>query len=280
MQHFNTITVIAPGLLGGSILKTMRRKSPETKLKVFARREETRLSLHEGKLADEVHAKLEDSVIDSDLIILCTPIQVMAEVTKQILPVLKHGTIVTDVGSVKAPVNAALAPLLKDKAYWIGSHPMAGSENSGIEAARDNLFEKALTVLTPTPDANGEALNKLRVFWELLGCKTLSLTPEVHDSYVAQISHLPHLMAAVLVNSVSADSLQIIGPGFRDTSRVAAGPADMWVDILKANSKEVVTALKKFIAEAQNTLSALEHGNNEELLKQLTAASKRRRRLP
>ncbi|MDR0532805.1 MAG: prephenate dehydrogenase/arogenate dehydrogenase family protein [Verrucomicrobiales bacterium] len=277
MQNFNTITVIAPGLLGGSILKTLRKKSPQTRLKVYARREETRLTIGEEQLADDICSTLEDSVKDSDLVILCTPIQVMPEIVQQILPVLKNGAVVTDVGSVKAPVHTALSPVLKGKAHWIGSHPMAGGENSGIESARDNLFDKAITVLTPTPDANGETVNKLRSFWEMLGSKTITLTPEIHDAYVAQISHMPHLLAAILVNAVSPESLQVVGPGFRDTSRIAAGPPDMWVDILKANNKAVISALKKVQAETQRALEILEQGDTGKLQSLLADACKKRR---
>ena len=277
MQHFETITVIAPGLLGVSILHSLRRKSPDIKLKAYARREESRLIISGERLADEVYANAADACRDSDLIILCTPINAMADIARQILPVLKAGAVVTDVGSVKAPVHAALSPILKGKAHWIGSHPMAGGENSGIEAAREDLFAKAITVLTPTPDANGDALHKLRVFWELLGSKTITLTPEIHDSYVAQISHLPHLLAAVLVNSVAPESLQVVGPGFRDSTRIAAGPPDMWVDILAANNRAVISALKKLQAELAATLALLEQADHAGLRDFLATAAKKRR---
>jgi prephenate dehydrogenase len=279
MQHFNTVTVIAPGLLGGSILKTLRKKSPQTRLKVFARREETRLALGEEQLADEIYVAPADAATGSDLVILCSPIQAMPDLVRQILPALDDGTVVTDVGSVKSSVHAALAPLLKGRAHWIGSHPMAGGETSGIEAARDDLFEKAVTVLTPTPDASGEALNRLRCFWELLGSKTITLTPEIHDAYVAQISHLPHLLAALLVNSVTPESLQVAGPGFRDSTRIAAGPPEMWIDILRANNQAVVSALKNFLAETQSALSLLEQGDHPALQARLAQAAKRRRGL-
>ncbi|MDR2463216.1 MAG: prephenate dehydrogenase/arogenate dehydrogenase family protein [Verrucomicrobiales bacterium] len=274
-----TVSVLAPGLLGGSILKTLRKKNPALTLKAWARREETRLALSDAKLADEVCATPAAAVADSDLVILCPPVPAMAELAQQMLPALKRDALVTDVGSVKAPVHAALSPLLLNKARWTGSHPMAGSEQSGLEAARDDLFENAVTIITPAPDAEAHTVAGLRAFWESLGSRTLTLTPEEHDAHVAQISHLPHLLATLLVNTVSAESLRVAGPGFRDTTRVAAGPPELWVDILKANHQAILSALVKLQSEIQSAREILEGGDGIKLLELLAAANQKRRGL-
>ncbi|MDR1191676.1 MAG: prephenate dehydrogenase/arogenate dehydrogenase family protein [Verrucomicrobiales bacterium] len=278
MKPFHTVSVIAPGLLGGSILKTLRRRAPATRLKVCARREATRLTISGANLADEVCAEPASAAADSDLVILCTPIQAMTDVTRQMLPALKREAVVTDVGSVKASVHAALAPLLAGRARWLGSHPMAGSENSGLAAARGDLFDQAVTILTPV-DADADTLYRLRAFWELLGCRVLFLTPEAHDAAVAQVSHLPHLLAALLVNSVSDASLSVAGPGFRDTTRIAAGPPEMWADILRANRAAIISAVEKLQGETRTALAALREDDYAGLLKLLNAASERRRKV-
>ncbi|MDD5262898.1 MAG: prephenate dehydrogenase/arogenate dehydrogenase family protein [Methylacidiphilales bacterium] len=280
MPDFKTISIIAPGLLGGSILQALRKHAPEIRLNVWARREETRSQVLKQRLADTVTGNLSEAVADSDLIILCTPIQAMEETTRNFLPALKPSALVTDVGSVKGPVHLALAPLLAKKCHWIGSHPMAGSEQSGLEAARADLFQGARTIITPDETADPAAAAKLRRFWELLGCSVVTLSPSLHDTYVAQISHLPHLVAALLVHSVSQESLQVAGPGFRDTSRVAAGPPDMWVEIFQANHPAVAEAMKQFLEEAQKALSKMESGRCPELLDLLTSACQKRRSLP
>ncbi|MDR1145659.1 MAG: prephenate dehydrogenase/arogenate dehydrogenase family protein [Verrucomicrobiales bacterium] len=275
----NTVTVIAPGLLGGSILKTLRRAAPATRLKVYARREATRLAVSAAGLADTVSASPAEAAADSDLVILCTPVHAMRGVVEELLPALAPSAIVTDVGSVKAPVHAALAPLLAGRAHWIGSHPMAGAEQSGLAAARDNLFADTVTILTPAPDADRDAVARLRDFWATLGARALTLTPARHDELVAEISHLPHLLAALLVSTVSDDSLPLAGPGFRDATRIAASPPELWSEILQTNRAATISALEKFQAATIRARAILIADDHTALTRLLTAASARRRKL-
>ena len=279
MQDIKTITVIAPGLLGGSILLALRERAPGIRLHVWARRAEIRAEIQHRSMADLVTGDLQAAAGNSDLIILCTPIHVMVETVRALLPVLKPTTLVTDVGSVKGSVHATLAPLLHNKCHWIGSHPMAGSEKSGLDSARPDLFDGACCIVTSSPESSPVLQQKLREFWQLLGCTTVSLSPEQHDQYVAQISHLPHLIAALLVHSVSEESLQVAGPGFRDTSRVAAGPPGMWCEIFQANRGAIATSMKQFIKEAEQALAILENGDARELMPLLTHACRKRRTL-
>jgi len=275
-----TVTVIGPGLLGGSILHALRERRPDCRLQVWARRPETLERLRELKLADLATSDPGQAVQDSDLVVLCTPIEQMGALVKQFKSHLKPGALVTDVGSVKGPVHRELSALLKDSCHWIGSHPMAGSEQSGLDAARGSLLQGATTIITPTGETAPEPLQRLTRFWESLGCKVIPLDPQTHDDHVAQISHLPHLVAALLVHCVTNESMRVAGPGFRDTSRIAAGPPDMWVEIFQANHEAVAAALRRFLAETEQALQAVETGECSRLLNLLTNACQKRRSLP
>jgi prephenate dehydrogenase len=163
------------------------------------------------------------------------PIEAMAGLVTECRDALKPDALVTDVGSVKGSVDAALAPLLRVRALWIGSHPMAGSEQSGFVAARPDLFEDAAVILTPTPDTRPQALARVEQFWKALGSRLYSMPPADHDLAVADISHVPHLLASLLVANANPKSLPLAGGGFRDTTRIAAGSAELWTEILWAN---------------------------------------------
>jgi prephenate dehydrogenase len=178
---------------------------------------------------------------------------------------LKPGALVTDVGSVKGSVDAALAPLLAGRALWVGSHPMAGSEQSGFVAARPDLFEGAAVIVTPTAATAPEAVEKATEFWSALGARVFTLAPEQHDLAVADISHVPHLMAALLVANANPTSLPLAGGGFRDTTRVASGSPELWIEILWANRE----ALGRQCAAWADQL-----GQVERLFHQATPAAK------
>lgn len=255
----NKVAIIGPGLLGGSIAMALRKKSPETRVAIWARREEPLEIIRDRGIADCASTDLSKVVEGADLVVLCVPIGVMAEIARQMLPFIAPETLITDVGSVKGPVIEALAPIFQQRGCFIGSHPMAGSEKAGIEAAQANLFEGAVCILTPTQEA--PELGKLQAFWELLGCRSRVLSPEVHDETVALISHLPHLMAAVLVNLVSntnAGAMDFCGNGFRDTTRVASGPAEMWAEILLSNRESVKVFTQAMIENLREVVTLLD----------------------
>jgi len=181
----------------------------------------------------------------TDLCVLCTPIGVMQSLAEKIAPALSGSATVTDVGSVKAGVVRRLETILGGR--FIGSHPMAGSEQSGFDAARANLFERAVCIVTPTTNSLPASTRTVRDLWEIVGCRLVEMPPEEHDECVARVSHLPHAVAAALVNAISLrvpDAGALAGGGYRDTTRIAAGPAAMWREILLENSNGLVAGLE------------------------------------
>jgi prephenate dehydrogenase len=203
---------------------------------------------------DRVELDLAKAVSGADLVILCTPIGQMLALVKQMAASLCQGILVTDVGSVKSSVIAQLEPeVAKTGAHFIGSHPMAGREKTGVEAAQTDLFDQATCAITPTKNSSAADVDRLITFWRSVGMRTVVLAPELHDELVARCSHLPHLVAAALVNMVLAtgrppEQAQLCGPGFRDTTRVASGSPEMWRDICQANRNEVLRRLDELLA--------------------------------
>jgi prephenate dehydrogenase len=191
----------------------------------------------------------------------------MRPLAEQCAPVLKPGALVTDVGSVKAGVVAELEPIFsKVGAHFVGSHPMAGAEKTGPAAARADLFEKAVCVVTPGARTPAKVTRQLEEFWAAVGCRLLRLTPDQHDSLVARSSHLPHVVAAELANYVLSpahpkEQPALCASGFRDTTRIASGSPEMWRDIALANRKHLARALGVFIEDLQEFQRALEAGD-------------------
>jgi prephenate dehydrogenase len=206
----------------------------------------------------------------------------MEGVIREALPALGTKTLVTDVGSVKGTVVRVLGPLLEGKALFVGSHPMAGSEKTGLDAARADLFQGSVCIVTPEPATSPEAVTKASLFWEKLGCRVRQLDPVVHDQVCARISHVPHVAAAALVNAVAQrcpEAFGFSGPGFRDTTRVAGGAPSMWTEILLSNREAVSQGLRALVDQLEEVIALLEQneGSVSAPLDAFLSAAKQRR---
>lgn len=278
----NRIAILGPGLLGGSVALALRNE-PDIEVRLWARRPEAVAQARALEVAPLVSSTLSKVISGANIVLLCVPVGAMEPLVHEMLPFLASDALVTDVGSVKTPVCRALSPLLKDRALFIGSHPMAGSEKAGLAAARADLFQNAVCILTPEEGVTDPLAESLaRGFWERLGCRLRTLPPTVHDEVCALISHLPHLTAAALVNTVGSvlpEAFEFCGPGFRDTTRVAAGLPVMWAEILHSNRAAVAASLRTLIEILQNTAVALETGGStaEATLEKFLAEAKRQR---
>ncbi len=206
----------------------------------------------------------------------------MRSLAEQFLPALKRGAIVTDVGSVKAGVVRELESLIqKSGAHFVGSHPMAGAEKTGVAAARENLFENAVCVLTPTKKSNANTVRKLEQFWKSLGARVLKLDAAQHDLLVSRTSHLPHVVAATLANLVLNPAhppaqAALCANGFRDTTRIASGSPEMWRDIALANRKNISRSLDAFISDLQKFQRTLKKSDAKAVSKFFATAKSRR----
>lgn len=262
------LTILGPGLLGGSIGLAARHHKLAGRISIWARRPEAADEALKIGAADEATGDLRRAVADAELVVLAVPIGAMPALAKQLPP----ECIVTDVGSVKYPVVTALSEILHK---FVGAHPMAGSEQSGIETARRDLFEGAVCIVTPREDTDKAVLQTVHDFWKALGCNVRTLSPEAHDEIVARISHLPHVVAAALVSSVCHDGdqkLSFAGPGFKGTTRIASGPVEMWTEICIENREEIGRALDQLMEELGKVRAALQNADAIDLRSMLKRA--------
>ena len=276
-----SIAILGPGLLGGSLALAIRQAWPTVEVRMWGRREEAVAEVLKRGIADFASTNVGEVVQDASLVVLATPVVVMEQVSIAMVGRLTRDAVVTDVGSVKGSLVNMLEPLFSSAGIpFVGSHPMAGSEQTGITAARADLFQGATCILTPTAQTIPSALARVQAFWSALGCRLLSMTVEEHDRKVARISHLPHAVAFALVRAaLQADpaAADCAGNGFRDTTRIAGSDPDLWSGILLENQAEVVAALQDAVTDLQDLL-AIVHGADKEQLRHYIAEAQELKR--
>jgi len=282
--HWNKITLVGVGLLGGSLGLAVKQRRRARQVAGYVRRKASVKECTRAGAVDFATTDLLAAVWDADLVILCTPLAQMRSLVKQLLPALKCGAIVTDVGSVKASVVNEVETLVENAgAHFVGSHPMAGAERTGVVAAQADLFEGAMCVITPTKRTNPAARQKVEQLWKSVGGRVLSLTPKMHDALVSRSSHLPHLVAATLTTTVLdskylRQQTALCATGFRDTTRIASGSPEMWRDIALANRAQLRKALDAFVQELKRVRRILGRGNADEVEEMFRSAKVRRDR--
>ena len=281
---FNKIVIAGVGLIGGSLgLALCNRNLTNQVVGVDPNADNLELAVRLGA----VHrgATLAEALSEADLFIIATPIGVALGVLEMALPYLNQGTIVTDVGSVKGRLVERAEAMLPEGIHFIGGHPMAGLETSGVSGAREDLFEGASYLLTPTERTDKAALVKIRRLIECLGASPMELNYQEHDEAVAVISHLPHLLSAALVNTVANDAkeqvlLRLAAGGFRDTTRIAASNPTMWRDILLTNRTMVLKAIDKFRVQLNQIEQGINQFDSDILVDAFTRAQNLRSTLP
>jgi prephenate dehydrogenase len=276
------IAIFGPGLIGGSVAMALRAKRPSLPITVWGRNPSALSDLLKRGLADRTETDPAAAVKNADLVVLCTPVGTMEQLALAFAPSLLSDALVTDAGSVKLPVVDRLKPILGQR--FVGAHPMAGSERSGISAARANLFDSAPCIVTPDSDTPAAALAKVEEFWTSLGTRITRMTPWEHDRLVARISHLPHALAFALVNLV-IDTLppgaqNLAGGSFRDGTRVAMSDPALWTGILTENCTEVAAALREMSKLLNSMAAALGEEKADSLLDFLRRAKEHRDSLP
>jgi prephenate dehydrogenase len=227
-------------------------------------------------VASEVVDEIEAGVRGADIVILATPIFTFEEIFSAIGGSLPVGCIVTDVGSTKVLPHRWASKRLPKNVRYAGSHPIAGSEQRGVEFARDDLFERAMCIVTRTKRTNKQAAQVLKRFWSELGCSVTLMSPAEHDRILGNVSHLPHIAAAALVNASDGKELKYAGKGFMDTSRIASGPANIWADVLLANAGNVTGGIDKIVAELLKLKKAVTEADKEKIRELLEAARTKR----
>ena len=280
------ILLIGCGLLGSSLLRRIAKKKIAKKIFVYEKSKKNIAKIKKYKLPGIIVKKLSDAVTNSDLIIFCTP---MSEYKKMILKINKHLTpkhIITDLGSSKLKSKEVVRKNLKKNIFWTSSHPIAGSEVSGPEHGREDLFENKWNVLIKDKKTNLKHLKFLNYFWKKMGSKVVVMNSEKHDKIFSMTSHLPHLIAYNLVKSAQDfekkqkyDLIKYSAGGLRDFSRIAASNEIMWRDIFFDNKVNVSKAIDIFIQNLNSFKKDINSNNNKSILKKLIQTKKVRSKI-
>jgi prephenate dehydrogenase len=254
------LTLLGLGLLGGSVAKAARAEGLAREIVAVGRRRESLEPALHDRVVDLITTDVVEGVAGSDLCVLATPVATLASLLREVWRAAPDDAVLTDVGSTKASIVRTAEALGRTRPLaFIGAHPMAGSEQSGYRVARADLFKGARVILTPTDSSLPSALERVREFWEAVGARVMTLDPVTHDRAVAAISHLPHLVADALVDTVlrmDPRFLDVAAAGFKDTTRIAASNAKVWREIFQENREALGEALGVF-RRALDDLDAL-----------------------
>lgn len=289
-KPFECVVIIGVGLIGGSLASALRAlPDPPRVLGIDADEDSIESALEEAVIDDGVEASDEEGVRDllrtADLAVIATPVAAAEEWLHRLADASFTG-IVTDVASTKSAIVAAARAILPAGACFIGGHPMAGSERSGVGAADGELFRGAHYVLTPAADTDADAYRRLHQLVTSVGARVIALDPDAHDEAVAAISHVPHVTASALANLASdraqagSDVLRLAAGGFKDMTRIAAGSPDLWTGICLDNREAVVRGLRELGEQLDDFARRVADGDRQGVRDWLARASDVRRALP
>ena len=271
---FQRLALIGIGLIGSSVARVARQKGLVREISIATRSEATLETARGLKLGDSYHLDAVAAVKDADLVMICTPLGAGAEIAQAIGPALAPGTILSDVGSVKQAVIRDFAPHLPEGVHLVPGHPVAGTEHSGPEAGFADLFQGRWCILTPPPTVPGDAVAKVRAFWEGAGSKVDCMDARHHDKVLAITSHLPHMIAYTIVGTAAdleasdrAEVIKYSAGGFRDFTRIADSDPVMWRDIFLNNREAVLDILQRFSEDLTALQRAVRWGNGDLLEK-------------
>ena len=271
MLPFARITIIGLGLIGSSVARATRKAMPTARITAYDADPQVRETVRALDLADDVADTAGASVIDADLVILCVPVGAMGTVAAEFADDLPEDAIVSDVGSCKGSVLAALTEALPG-ATIIPAHPVAGTERSGPEAGFATLFQKRWCIVTPPEGADALSVERVAEFWRRLGADVELMAPDHHDRVLAVTSHLPHLIAYTIVGTASdleevtqSEVIKYSAGGFRDFTRIAASDPTMWRDVFLTNREAVLEMLQRFSEDLSQLQRAIRWGKGDEL---------------
>lgn len=276
------ISIVGLGLMGASLAMALRKRGYEGKLTAYARKAATREEALSLGIVDEAFDNPDPAVKEASIVILCAPIRACVDIASEIAPMLRDDALVTDVGSTKGWICRQMAGLLP-VGRFVGSHPIAGSEKQGLQAATADLYDGALTVVAAHLDVSEEATERIESLWSSAGARVCRMEPEDHDRLLARTSHLPHVAAAALAKAIGRDCAESVGAfcgtGFYDSTRVASGSIEMWHDILMTNAPAVAEELRAFKMEVERVYDDLQAGRLDDVTRFLERAREARAEL-
>lgn len=246
MPKYDTVAIVGVGLMGASLGLALRDRKLAARVVGIGRTAKTLRTARERGAIDDSTSSLARGVKSAELVVICTPVEQIASQVREVAASAPPGVLITDTGSTKEALVAAIGDELARGAVFVGSHPLAGSEKSGPAHARGDLYDGRLVIITPRSQTPVTASQAIAEFWRAVGAEVKEMSPREHDAVMAATSHVPHAIASVLAAATPAQWLDLVGSGWLDTTRIAAGDAELWRQILLANRDHSLRALAKF----------------------------------
>jgi len=278
---FKTVSIIGVGLIGGSFALALKNKGLVDKIIGYGKNEERLKRAKNLAIINQFTTSLKDAAL-ADLIVLATPLGVFEKIVSDLAEFLKKGTVVIDVGSVKEWVVERIEKILPSGVHFVGTHPIAGSDKTGFEYARAELFEGAKVIITLTERTDKSALEKISILWKKVGADVEFMSAKEHDRVYALMSHLPHLISFCMVNTVADIDKNLItyaGSGFKSFTRIAKSSPELWGDIFILNSDNILKCLSIFCDQVEEIKKLIKERNLDELKKRIEKAKNLREKI-
>lgn len=268
MPRFHRVVIVGVGLLGGSIGLALRGRGLADTIIGVGRSKQSLLQAQQQGAITEVSLDLLQASAGADLVVIGTPVQTIADFVKNCCASkIDENCLITDVGSTKANICGRLT--IREHQHFCGSHPMAGSDKTGVIHARADLFVGRKTIITPVEQTSAVAVEQTESLWRQLGSEVVQLTPEAHDRAVANISHLPHVVASALAANTDEKLLSLTGDGWRDTTRVAGGEVELWRQIICENRQPLLSELRQYAHLLNTWIDAIEANDQQRVIELL-----------
>ncbi len=268
---FQRMAIAGVGLIGGSLAQAVKERKVVGEVVGVGRNEERLKRACEAGIIDSFTARIDDSLGTVDLMVIATPVCLIADLVEKMIPFLKEGTIITDVGSVKKEIVEQVEGFMPDTLHFVGGHPIAGTENSGFEHSFSTLFEERTCILTPVESTNQQALRQVQELWSRVGSIVVCLNCDEHDEILAAVSHLPHMVAYGMVNCLltiegfEENIFSFSAGGFKDFTRIAGSDPAMWRDIALMNREKLLSMIERFQSYLEELKEAIEQKDSEKL---------------
>ncbi len=266
-RRYDRVTIIGVGLLGASLALALKARGLVGAVRGVGHRQVSLDKALEVGAIDHAHLDAVEACADADLVVLATPAALVPDLLDQIRPVCPAEAVITDVASTKAAICAHARDTWPKPLRFVGSHPMAGSEKFGPEHATPDLYDNTVTIVESRADDASDAWNDVAGLWKAVGCSVVELDPALHDALLARTSHLPHIVAAslALVAATHDAASTVVGNGFRDATRIAAGRSEIWRDICLTNPTDIVQGIEELEQRLAEVRQLVESGDGEAL---------------
>lgn len=279
-EGFNSVCIIGVGLIGGSLALALKQNGIANRIIGYGRNEKRLIDALNLNVIDDFTLSLKEAA-NSEFIVLATPLGIFEKITTEISSFLQPNSILMDVGSVKKHVINTIENIIPENVHFIPTHPIAGSEKTGFEHARQDLFKGARVIITPTEKTDQKVLERISRMWQIIGALVEFMSAEEHDKIYALMSHLPHLISFCLVNtvySIDANLIKYAGSGFKDTTRIAKSSPEIWKDIFLMNKDNIFKTLDFFIYKIEEIKKLISQGNSEDKIIEFIETAKKLRK--